>query len=109
MPFADRCLNVANLLVARSAVRRREAAIRAALGGARWRLIREQLVESTLLCAAGGMLGLLLAALAIHWLLNVRPDIPRAEEIHLDAVAVLAGVGIMFFCGLLAGSVPILS
>jgi predicted permease len=103
------CLNVANLLVARSAARRREAAIRTALGGGRWRLIREQLVESTLLCAAGGTLGLLLAAFAIHWLLSVRPDIPRAEEIHLDGVAVMAGIGIMLFCGLLAGSIPILT
>jgi predicted permease len=103
------CLNVANLLVARSAARRREAAIRTALGGGRWRLIREQLVESMLLCAAGGMLGLLLASLAIRWLVSMRPDIPRAEEIHLDGVAMLAGVGIMLFCGVLAGSIPVLT
>ncbi len=103
------CLNVANLLVARSATRRREAAIRTALGGGRWRLIREQLVESILLCAAGGLLGLLLAWLAIHWLVSMRPDIPRAEEIHLDGVAVVAGIGIMLFCGVLAGSIPVLT
>jgi predicted permease len=103
------CLNVANLLVARSAARRREAAIRTALGGGRWRLVQEQLVESVLLCLAGGMLGLLLASMAIHWLVSARPDIPRAEGIHLDSVAVLAGVGIMLLCGLLAGLIPVLA
>jgi predicted permease len=103
------CLNVANLLVARSAARRREAAIRTALGGGRWRLIREQLVESTLLCIVGGVLGLFLAWIAVRWLVSTRPDIPRVEGIHLDAVAILAGVGIMLFCGLLAGAIPILT
>ncbi|HEX3942258.1 MAG TPA: ABC transporter permease [Acidobacteriaceae bacterium] len=103
------CLNVSNLLVARSAARRREAAIRTALGGGRWRLVREQLVESVLLCAAGGALGLFLAWMAIRWLLSVHPDIPRVEGIHLDGIAVLAGVGIMLFCGLLAGLIPVLA
>ena len=103
------CLNAANLLVARSAARRREAAIRIALGGGRWRLVREQLVESMLLCSAGGLLGLLLASLSIHWLVSTRPDIPRAEAIHLDGVAVLAAVGIMLFCGLLAGAIPVIA
>ena len=103
------CLNAANLLVARSATRRREAAIRMALGGGRWRLVRQQLIESMLLCSAGGLLGLLLASLSIHWLVNTRPDIPRAEEIHLDGVAVFFTVGIMLFSGLLAGLIPVLA
>src|ERR1017187_3212067 len=80
-----------------------------ALGGGGWRLVQEQLVESVLLCGAGGMLGLLLASMAIHWLVSARPDIPRAEGIHLDSVAVLAGVGIMLLCGLLAGLIPVLA
>jgi predicted permease len=103
------CLNVANLLVARSAARRREAAIRTALGGGRWQLLQEQLVESVLLCIAGGTLGLLFASMTIHWLVVVRSDLPRAEDIHLDSIAVLAGVGIMLFCGLLAGLIPVLA
>lgn len=102
-------LNVTNLLVARSAMRRREAAIRTALGGGRWRLVREQLVESVLLCAAGGVLGLVLASMAGRWLLNLHSDIPRVEEIHLDGVAVLAGCGIVLFCGVLAGLIPVLT
>jgi hypothetical protein len=54
------CLNVSNLLVARSAARRKEVAIRGSLGGSRLALIREQMTESMLICAAGGGLGLLL-------------------------------------------------
>ncbi|MGC2502717.1 MAG: ABC transporter permease, partial [Silvibacterium sp.] len=103
------CLNVANLLVARSVARRREAAIRTALGGGRARLIREQLVESILLCLTGGAFGLLMAALAIHWVVSMRPDIPRANEIHLDGIAVLVSLGIMLLCGFIAGLIPALS
>jgi len=103
------CLNVANLLVARSAARRREAAIRTALGGGRWRLVREQLVESILLCAAGGVAGLFLAWLAIRWLVNLHADIPRADGVQLDGVAVLAALGTVLFCGLLAGLIPALT
>src|SRR5258706_7727313 len=68
------CLNVANLLVARSASRRKETSVRAALGGSRWRLLREQLTESTVLAMAGGGLGLLLAWLGTRWLVQARPE-----------------------------------
>jgi predicted permease len=103
------CLNIANLLVARAAARRKEAAIRTALGGSRGRLIREQVVESILLCVAGGALGLMFASLTLQWLVHVRSDMPRVEEIHLDGIAVLFGLGIMLFCGLMAGLIPALS
>jgi len=103
------CLNIANLLVARAASRRKEAAIRTALGGSRGRLIREQVVESVLLCVAGGLFGLMLAALTVQWLVHVRSDMPRAEEIHLDGAAILFGLGIMLVCGLIAGLIPALS
>ncbi len=103
------CLNIANLLVARAAARRKEAAIRTALGGTRGRLVREQVIESILLCVAGGALGLMLASLSLQWLVHVRSDIPRAEEIHIDGVSLLFGFAIMLFCGLLAGLIPALS
>ena len=55
------CLNVSNLLVARSAARRKEVAIRGALGGSRWKLIQEQMTESLLIAITGGLLGITLS------------------------------------------------
>ena len=103
------CLNIANLLVARSAARRKETAIRSALGGSRSRLIREQLIESLLLSAAGGAIGLFVASLILHWLVAAREDIPRADAIHMDGVVLLLTLGIILICGLLAGLIPALS
>ncbi len=80
------CLNVANLLVARSARRRRELAIRTALGGSRTELLRQRLIESFLLAAAGGVFGWLLAGAVIQWFVNARQDVIRVEAIHLDGV-----------------------
>jgi predicted permease len=103
------CLNIANLLVARAAARRSEAAMRTALGGSRGRLIREQVVESVLLTIAGGALGLLFALLTVHWLVNVRSDLPRIDAIHLGGTAVLFALAVMLLCGLVAGLIAALS
>ncbi|HEX4311571.1 MAG TPA: ABC transporter permease [Acidobacteriaceae bacterium] len=103
------CLNIANLLVARSASRVKEAAIRTALGGTRLRLIREQVVESTLLAGAGGLLGLLFAGGILQWLIHMREDIPRADAIHMDGVVILFAMAAILGCGLLAGLIPALS
>ena len=100
------CLNVANLLVARSAARRKETAIRAALGGNRWRLIREQITESLVLSAAGGVAGLALAYAGIAWLRVARNDLARAETIHIDGLVVLFVTGITLASGVLAGMIP---
>src|SRR5947199_1876627 len=80
------CLNVANLLVARGTARRRELAIRAALGGSRRRLLGEHLTESFLLSAVGGVAGVLLARAVIDWLVGTRQDISRVEAIHMDGM-----------------------
>ncbi len=103
------CINVANLLVARAATRRRETAIRTALGGSRAKLIREQIIESLLLSCAGGAFGFLLASGILHWLVQTRNDIPRAESIHIDGVVVLFATGVMLACGFLAGLIPALA
>ena len=103
------CLNVANLLVARAAARRKELAIRAALGGSRWRLIGEHLVESFLLSAAGGAAGLLLAQVVIEWLIRTRQDISRVEAIHIDGVVIAFTLGLIFFSATFAGLISSVS
>jgi predicted permease len=90
------CLNVASLLVARGVSRRREHAIRAALGGSRSRLLMEHLTETFLLAVAGGGIGLLLAYLALAWFVNTRQDFSRVEAVHMDGAAVLFAVGLVF-------------
>jgi predicted permease len=103
------CLNIANLLVARSTARRKEAAIRTALGGSRARLVRDRVLESVLLALAGGVLGIVLAQLGLQWLVKLRADLPRAESIHLDATAVLFSVAVAVLCGVVAGLAPALT
>lgn len=103
------CLNVANLLVARAASRRKELAIRTALGGGWLRLVCERLLESLLLSAAGGALGLVLAAAAIGWLVHTRADMSRVESIHIDGVVVAFTVGIVVVCSLFSGLIAAFS
>ena len=103
------CLNVANLLVARAAARRKELAIRTALGGGRLRLLREQLMESLLLSTAGGAAGLLLAYGAVQWLVSTRQEMSRVEAIHIDGVVAAFTIGLIVMCALFAGSISSLS
>jgi putative ABC transport system permease protein len=103
------CLNVANLLVARAAARRREMAIRTALGGGWLRLLRERLIESLLLSAAGGVLGLTLAYGAVAWLLHARKDMSRVDSIHVDAVVAAFTVAVVVLCALASGLISAFS
>ena len=97
------CLNVANLLVARSESRRKELAIRTALGGSRMQLLRERLMESLIISALGGTLGLALAQVAVTWLVSTRQEMTRIESIHLDGMVVLFAAGLIVLCTLFAG------
>jgi hypothetical protein len=103
------CTNVANLLVARAAARRREQAIRAALGGSKLRLLRQHLMESLLICATGGTLGLFVAASVLRWFVAVRHDVPRADSIAVDGVVAAFTFGLVLLCAAFAGAVSSLS
>jgi putative ABC transport system permease protein len=103
------CLNVANLLVARAAARRKELAIRTALGGGWMRLMRERLMESLLLSAAGGTLGLLFAIAALRWLTLTRHDMSRVESVHIDGVVAAFTVGVIVLCSLFSGLIAAFS
>jgi predicted permease len=103
------CVNVSNLLLARSTGRTREFAIRAALGAGQWRLLRQLLTESMLLALAGGVMGLLLAAWSTKAALGVLPTtLPRAHEVGLDGRVLLFTLVISLATGVLTGLAPAL-
>ncbi|HET7346089.1 MAG TPA: ABC transporter permease [Acidobacteriaceae bacterium] len=103
------CLNLTNLLVARSATRRREIAVRGALGGSRVVLICEQMTESLLICLAGGGLGLLLSLVSTYWIAAHWRDLPRAESVHIDGWVLTFTLALAVAAALLAGLVPAIS
>src|SRR5579863_2723220 len=100
------CVNIANLLLSRATGRRREFAIRAAVGASSRRLLRQMMTESLMIAAIGGGLGLALASVALDTILaNAPVDLPRATEVHLDArgigIALLLSLGSAILFGLL--------
>jgi putative ABC transport system permease protein len=103
------CLNIANLLVARGAARQKEVAIRSALGAQRATLIREQMAESVLICAAGGAGGILLSLGATEWLAKTWKNLPTAQSIHVDGAVIAFACALMFAAALIAGLLPALS
>jgi len=103
------CVNVANLLLARSTGRIREFAIRAALGAGRVRVIRQLLTESLVLSCAGGGLGLLLASWGTQAAIRLMPDaLPRAQSVHIDSRVLLFTLAASVLAGIFFGLAPAL-
>jgi len=101
------CANIANLFLARATGRRRELAVRVALGADRWRLTRQMLVESLLLAAAGGIVGVGLAYAGVQLILSAAPvDLPRVDEVHVDARVLAFTVALSLVAGLVFGLLP---
>src|SRR5438477_1895709 len=103
------CANVANLLLARSAARQKEIAIRAAMGASRTRVLRQMLTESILLSAIGGAAGLVLSIWLTDLLMSMLPEgAPRLEQIRIDYRVLMFALGVSALTGILFGIVPAL-
>ncbi|HEU5400406.1 MAG TPA: ABC transporter permease, partial [Terriglobales bacterium] len=106
--FLIACTNVANLLLTRATARDREIAVRASLGATRWRLIRQLLVESLVLAAAGCAVGCLFAYLGIRELVPLIPynNFPQESVIELNWIVLLAAMGLAFIATIICGLFP---
>ena len=98
------CVNVVNLLLTRAATRRRELAVRMALGASRSRVVREGLAESIVLSIIGGALGCLFAFGLVNALRTLPPHVfPRLREIHVDGIVLAFALGLSVITGLAVG------
>jgi len=103
------CVNVTNLLLARSGQRRGEFAMRAALGAPRLRLIRQLVTESLLLAILGGVLGLMVAQFGVRALVALSPpELPRLNAVRVDGPVFVFSLGVTTLIGLMAGLIPAL-
>lgn len=104
------CVNVANLMLARAMERDREVAVATALGASGFRVVRQLLTESLLLSGLGGVAGLIMGSWAVRALLVLAPrDIPRLDEVSLDATVVVFALVLSVATALLFGAAPAVS
>jgi predicted permease len=103
------CVNVANLQFSRANVRSHEIGLREALGAGRFRIVRQLMTESLLLCTVGGTLGVALAYSGVRVLLGIGPaDLPRLGSVTIDGTVLLFSAGVILFTTLLIGLAPAL-
>ncbi len=101
------CANMANLLLARSTVRMREMAVRAALGASRWRIVRQLAIESALVALIAGAAGLLLAAAGTRVLVDIAPPgVPRLDQVTVDGVVLVFALAVSLGASLIFGLAP---
>jgi putative ABC transport system permease protein len=103
------CANVANLLLAQATTRRKEIAIRIALGARRWRIVRQMLVESLLLACGGGLLGVLGAFWGVEALAKFLPEsLSKLQAVGIDARVLLFTIGVSVLTAIVFGGIPAL-
>jgi putative ABC transport system permease protein len=103
------CANVSNLLLVRATSRRQELAVRAALGGGRWRLVRGSVTEGLLLATVGGILGVALASVGIEALVALEPgNVPRIDGVGIDAPVLLFTAAAIVLSAVLMAVLPAL-
>jgi predicted permease len=102
------CANLTNLLMARAESRRREFAVRAALGASQGRLLRQLLTEGAVISAAGGLMGVWLAQIGVETFVGAYPtSMPRTADVHIDGAVLLVALGLSMATTVLFGLTPI--
>src|SRR5258706_2248110 len=103
------CANLSNLLLVRASIRQREMAVRAALGAARWHLVRQMLVESLMLCVGGAVLGLVLATIVTSLVARMQgTSLPLLNDVRVDGVVLGFTLGLAVVTGIAFGLIPAL-
>jgi predicted permease len=103
------CANLANLLLARAETRRREFAVRTAIGAGHGRLLQQFVIEGVVLSIVGGALGVALAHVGVQWIVRAFPDsLPRTSQVGIDPFVLFFTLAVASGCGVLSGFAPLM-